>query len=61
MAKTLRVLRWMALSAILAALVSCGNGGGNDLPPAPAVTYTAGSFPASSTYANICAAPRSGA
>jgi len=50
-------------AAGLIGLASCGGGGGGSPSPAPAPSpgaYTPGVFPASTTFAAKCAAPRSG-
>lgn len=58
--------RFSAMS--LLALAGCGGGGGTTSTPAPpvntpttpSITYTAGVFPASATFAAQCATPRTG-
>ncbi len=52
-------------AALLVGLVSCGgggssSGGGAPNPPPGGITYAAGVYPASSTFANQCAVPRTG-
>ena len=49
------------LGLCLLTLAACGGGDGNDISAGPAnPTWTQGSYPASSTFAAHCAAPRTG-
>src|SRR5262245_48033576 len=63
-----RMYRALSVVALLA-LAGCGGGGDsgggttnppNNTPPGPSITYTAGVFPASSTFAEQCTTPRTG-
>jgi carboxyl-terminal processing protease len=62
-------LQWYGTLALCGLIAGCGGGGGSaSAPPAatppttnpPAIAYTAGVFPASSTFASQCAVPRTG-
>lgn len=48
----------VALSSFVS--VSCGGGGGGGSSSPPPIPYTAGVYPAASTFAAKCAKPRSG-
>lgn len=65
----IRIARRISAMALLA-LAACGGGGGgtpttttpppSNTPTTPSITYTAGVYPASSTFAAQCATPRTG-